>query len=53
MYITLISSSLTMSMNFANLKSAMYNIEVSLLLSLHKQCCNIFEESEQLSITFK
>ena len=31
---TFISSSLNMSMNFANIKSATYNIEVSLLYAL-------------------
>ena len=39
-------------MNFANQKFAMYNIEVLLLIMLHKRCC-FFEEAEQLSITFK
>ena len=44
--------SLNMSMNFANLLFATHNIEVLLLIMLHKRCC-FFEEAEQLSITFK
>ena len=39
-------------MNFANLMSATYNIEVSLLFSFISNVAS-FEEAEQLSITFK
>ena len=45
--------SLNMSMNFANLFVCYVQHRGFAPLSLLKQCCLLFEEAEQLSITFK